>query len=462
MKNWSTLFVRHGFTVEEISHQSFNCAQEGKGNMSFLLETLDILEVSYQYDNDILIIHSKPAAEKDFIHAVDFRGRGVTGQVAFWKKTHQVKLKSLDTYICGVIRQLYRLGLCTDLSCDGNGRRSAIVSFRKKENEALAEKIFLAAGIREVQHHRLYLQLRINDRKELLEAAERMSAIQKDWLTQDAEYMKKMLFLTELETLLQINGESGNEAEIRSYVAAKLAPFVDHQTVDAKGNILAQKTFGSGRGPTILLNAHLDTVYSIVPGREIVKEGNIWFSSEGILGADDRAGVAVVLETARRLQKSRFNGKVKFIFTVEEEIGLQGSKKVDEFYLKDVDAAIVVDRRGTGDIVTSHGGHFQFCDELYGDFLRKTAMKHGLEGWQTVAGGSSDTKIWAEQGIQSVNLSAGYWNEHTEEEKLDTEACYGTVKLIERVFKEGQELQRALVQIRRGRRHLHNNRKQTS
>ncbi|MEH7255683.1 hypothetical protein V7111_26615 [Neobacillus niacini] len=49
-------------------------------------------------------------------------------------------------------------------------------------------------------------------------------------------------------------------------------------------------------GPTIFLSAHLDTVEEIVEGREILEEGSILRSSEGILGADDRVGIAAILE----------------------------------------------------------------------------------------------------------------------------------------------------------------------
>ncbi|MCE7792202.1 M20/M25/M40 family metallo-hydrolase [Salipaludibacillus sp. CUR1] len=96
-------------------------------------------------------------------------------------------------------------------------------------------------------------------------------------------------------------------------------------TVDNAGNVLAQKTYNSGHGPVILLNAHLDTVEGFAPERKIIKDGSHWSSSEGILGADDRAGTAVVLELANYLEQSDFSGRVKFIFTVGEEAGLVGA-----------------------------------------------------------------------------------------------------------------------------------------
>ncbi|WP_227937638.1 hypothetical protein [Alkalihalobacillus deserti] len=48
-----------------------------------------------------------------------------------------------------------------------------------------------------------------------------------------------------------------------------------------------------------------------------------------------------------------------------------------------------------------------------------------------------DAKSFAEFGIPSVNLSAGYLHEHTDDEVVDYKATYETVKLIEAVLHEG-------------------------
>ena len=60
--------------------------------------------------------------------------------------------------------------------------------------------------------------------------------------------------------------------------------------------------------------------------------------------------------------------------------------------------------------------------------------------WKCTQGGSSDTRSWAEHGIQSVNLSVGYGEEHTEREFLDVDACYQMTKLLEAVFGRQREL----------------------
>ena len=176
-----------------------------------------------------------------------------------------------------------------------------------------------------------------------------------------------------------------------------------------------------------------------------MKDGKIWSGSDGILGADDRAGVAVVLKLAQYLYtQSIFNGKVKFIFTVEEEIGLLGAKNVDEHFLWGIDAAFVIDRRGTSDIVT-HNWSMKFCSEEFGGFVEEMAKQSNLVGWKCTRGGSSDTRIWAEHGIQSVNLSAGYWNEHTERECLDVDASFNVTTLLKKVFERSNEMRRVFL-----------------
>ncbi|WP_227939069.1 M20/M25/M40 family metallo-hydrolase [Alkalihalobacillus deserti] len=219
----------------------------------------------------------------------------------------------------------------------------------------MLQELLLAVGMKRVhiieRHNHYQLQLRCREH-ELLELAEKWSQIEESWVGEGGvEYIKEQLFYLQLEHLLMIPGASGNEGRVREHVIDRLSPFMDHLAIDHGGNVLAEKTYRNGHGPTILLNAHLDTVYELEEGRKIIKNGTVWSSSKGILGADDRAGVAVILHLVEHLYHSSFSGKVKVIFTVEEECGLVGASKVDDYFLWGTDGAIVVDRRGNGDIV---------------------------------------------------------------------------------------------------------------
>ena len=241
-------------------------------------------------------------------------------------------------------------------------------------------------------------------------------------------------FTKRLLPLLKINGPSGRETAIRRFVEGQLKGKTDWVDVDAYGNLLAQKCYGPG--PVVLLSAHLDTVEASPPRREIIQEGHILRSSAGILGADDRAGIAVILELLDFLPRSRFKGTVKVAFTVEEEIGCLGSREIDPDFLGDVIGAIVVDRRGNRDIVTSCAGRGRFCPDQYGRIFKEAGLLAGMPDWEMTPGGMSDAYVFALMGIPSVNLSVGYHHPHTKREYLDLSAALDTLRLLETVFDE--------------------------
>ncbi|WP_164669398.1 M20/M25/M40 family metallo-hydrolase [Virgibacillus doumboii] len=456
MKTWNQLFIRYGWKLNQKERNVFDCRLETKKNIDFLLNSLDQADVSYNLENQILSLQSEPVSEQKWVEILDFPLRGRGEGLGFRPGEEEAKVIELDTYIAGIVRQLNRLGFHTSGSCDGHERRPAhvYVMVTKERDSKQLVQMLLALGLKRVncrEHSSsCYITLHLQ-RNKLLDLAEKMSFIKESWIEQGFDYIKKQMFYVLLEQLLSIPGVSGKEDKIREYVKGKLSPYVDYLSIDRHGNLLAEKTYKSGNGPTILLNAHLDTVCEIESDRVIKKENNIWSSSKGILGGDDRAGVAVLLFIAEHLSNSSFNGKVKFIFTVEEESGLVGANHLDDYFLWGTDAAIVVDRRGKGDIVTSCGGYIPFCDEVYGEFFETIAEKEGLSGWSCTNGGSSDTRIWAEHGIQCVNLSAGYRNEHTDNEYLDVEAAYETVSLIKGIFNNTKELRHVLRTIKRNK-----------
>ena len=112
--------------------------------------------------------------------------------------------------------------------------------------------------------------------------------------------------------LVRIDSPSGHEGKVRSYVSdclSKLGFFVD---VDKTGNLFGRR----GRGQSVLLSAHLDTVE---PGRGIkakIKNGFIVSSGETILGADNKVAVASILEALENLDEET---SFEVIFSVREE-----------------------------------------------------------------------------------------------------------------------------------------------
>ena len=97
------------------------------------------------------------------------------------------------------------------------------------------------------------------------------------------------------------------------------------------GNLYA-RIEGTAPGTPIFLCAHLDTVPPTGRIEPVVDDEGVVRNAAGtILGADDKAAVAVMLEAARRvLSERRPHAGIELLFTPKEEIGLHGARAFDE------------------------------------------------------------------------------------------------------------------------------------
>jgi tripeptide aminopeptidase len=78
-----------------------------------------------------------------------------------------------------------------------------------------------------------------------------------------------------------------------------------------------------------MLCAHLDTVPLEGPVEVVRENGTLINKHEAILGADNKAAVAVILAAARKLVREGSPVGVELVFTTCEEIGLRGAKAVN-------------------------------------------------------------------------------------------------------------------------------------
>jgi tripeptide aminopeptidase len=93
------------------------------------------------------------------------------------------------------------------------------------------------------------------------------------------------------------------------------------------GNLLARIPGGGER--TILLCAHLDTVPEDGAIEPVLRDDGWVSAGDTILGADNKAAVAVILEVARRCAVEPAPVSIELLFTVAEENGLMGAKAFD-------------------------------------------------------------------------------------------------------------------------------------
>lgn len=122
------------------------------------------------------------------------------------------------------------------------------------------------------------------------------------------------------------------------------------------GNLIAYLP-GTVAGPTLLFSAHLDCVDPCQGIEPVLQDGVIRSKGNTILGSDDKAGVAAILEALTVVkEKDLPHGPIQVIFTVAEEGGLNGSKHLDPQLLK-ADFGYILDSSGApGEIILTAPG----------------------------------------------------------------------------------------------------------
>lgn len=238
----------------------------------------------------------------------------------------------------------------------------------------------------------------------------------------------------QLFKLLKLHSPSGKEWDVITYVLPILRDTMDHVELDAYGNILAEKRYGDS-GYTVLLSSHMDTVAHHQPEPKWRKHKSEIFNAspnKSALGGDDKCGIAAHLAIIREMNRQTdFKGTLKLCFSREEECGCVGAAKAVKLspsFFKDVNAAIVIDRRGADHVIDGSYSE-RFCSLEYSDFWVAMAAKVGFVA-KPQDGTISDTMIFSELGINGVNLSAGYYDAHCPTEYIRVDELKRTVRWV--------------------------------
>jgi tripeptide aminopeptidase len=130
------------------------------------------------------------------------------------------------------------------------------------------------------------------------------------------------------------------------------------------GNLLVRVP-GRGR-EAMLLCTHLDTVPPTGPIVPVVVDGGWENAGDGILGADNKAAVAVALALARRLAAEPGPLTLELLFTVSEEDALAGAKAFDASRLVSSFGYTFDHASPIGEIVTCSPTYYRLGAELRG------------------------------------------------------------------------------------------------
>src|SRR6266849_9191781 len=151
------------------------------------------------------------------------------------------------------------------------------------------------------------------------------------------------------------------------------------------GNLIARIEGNVAGVAPLVLSAHMDTV---APGegiKPIVEGGAIRTDGTTILGGDDKSGCAIICEVLHQLRDQNIpHGPLDVVFTICEEIGLQGARNLD-LSMVEAREGLVYDSDSPGYLV------------LRAPSAR--AMRFTVKGYESHAG------VAPERGISAIKIA---------------------------------------------------------
>ena len=170
--------------------------------------------------------------------------------------------------------------------------------------------------------------------------------------------MSERLFNT-FTRLCEIPSETGHEREVADWIIARLQELGLEVEEDdsaeraeaAAGNLICRVP---GRSESwVSFFAHMDTVPHTEPIDVVLADGVFRSAGDTILGADNKAAVAVLMELAARGAVATPAAGLELIFTVAEEEGLRGARELDVLRLRAPFGYVFDHATPIGEIITA-------------------------------------------------------------------------------------------------------------
>lgn len=174
--------------------------------------------------------------------------------------------------------------------------------------------------------------------------------------------------------------------------------------------------------PKMMFTSHLDTYSFGKPEPVNIRYSGDFIHTDGstVLGADDKAGVVVMLS----MIEAQIPGL--YYFFIGEEIGRLGSKYVAEDCTEfdkigsDIKSIVSFDRRGYNSVITHQSG-MRTCQDDFAYKVCESLNESGLMIDLDDGGSATDSlSFHGRPGIVNcTNISVGYFNAHKGQEKQD-------------------------------------------
>ena len=239
------------------------------------------------------------------------------------------------------------------------------------------------------------------------------------------------------ETFLNLTTHTVPHKKELEYLADKLPMNILKK--DPVGNLYIK----IGENTTTMFTSHLDTVGGDTKVNHVIEGKMIKSDGKSILGADDKAGVVIMLYMIHKGVPGLYQ------FFMGEEVGCVGSRalsswveknKNNEIY-KGITKVVSLDRKDVDSVITYQTGE-RCCSDAFADSLISQLKKQGLTYRKDTGGVLTDSVHFTDVYAECTNLSVGYWSQHTNYERQDIEFLDSLCKACVNIDWEGLTIKR--------------------
>jgi tripeptide aminopeptidase len=209
--------------------------------------------------------------------------------------------------------------------------------------------------------------------------------------------------VTSFMDFVRIDSESGSEEPFISH----LKQIAEHDLnarceLDDYGNLLARiEGKGCSRTEPIALSNHADTVSPGSGINPVLENDTIRSGGNTILGGDDKAGIAEILEALRSAER---HPPVEWIVTREEELGLVGAKQFDVSRLN-AKMGFLIDSNEIDTIIVGGPSHMVMDVEIKGKGAHAgMEPEKGISAIQAACHGISRMKLGRLDSESTANV----------------------------------------------------------
>lgn len=181
--------------------------------------------------------------------------------------------------------------------------------------------------------------------------------------------------------------------------------------IDVYGNLIAER--GKGSRPLIIAHVDINQESEYIPSLIRINDYLIgFFEGEQIgVGHDDKVGIYFALKFAEETNKP-----LTIIFTKDEEVGCIGTLNLS-YDFRDINLAVQLDRRGASDISDYTNG-VSTVSKQFKEICKPYLKEHNFKFTRTIYTDVGELKASHKVNFCCVNISCGYYNEHSNQEFL--------------------------------------------